>query len=207
MIREQGPFDGVLGFSQGASLALAYLIQHDVKCPDEAPPFKFAIILSTVVSFSPDASFCKEVLDNFTPEELNALARFPKTDFSSLSPQGRALFETLANTMQSGISGGFLPAPPDDGAFRRGDLDSIPRIIHPSVLAQRVRIPTVHIVGKKDSPLMIEQSTLMRRLCDSSIVQALEHSGGHDVPRKPDEAKAAIAATEWAYEQSSRQFW
>lgn len=207
VIEEEGPFDGVFGFSQGASLALAYLFQHEVDHPNAPPPFKFAILFSSVVSFSPRDSFCQDTIERLTGEELGALASFPKTDFDVLGPEGRALFEPLANAMQSGVKGGFLPAPPDARAFQQGDTSRIPRILHPELTTVRLKVPTVHVVGKKDSPLMLEQSALMRRLCDDRFVKFLEHSAGHDVPRKMDDVKALVAAMEWAVDQSRKQFW
>jgi predicted esterase len=207
IIEEEGPFDGVFGFSQGASLALGYLIQHEIHRPREPPPFKFAVIFSTVIAFSPEQSFCQEILDKLTGKERNALSSFPNTDFSVLHTQARALFEPLAVAMQSGVNGGFLEAAPDAAAFERGDTTNLPRIMNPSLLEQRVNIPTVHIVGKKDSPLMLEQSALMKGLCESKLVKSIEHSGGHDLPRKMDEVKATLAAIDWAINQSRQQFW
>lgn len=37
MIKEEGPFDGILGFSHGATLAMMFLLQHAEKNPIEPP--------------------------------------------------------------------------------------------------------------------------------------------------------------------------
>lgn len=206
IIEEEGPFDGVFGFSQGASLALAYLIQHEIHRPREPPPFRFAAIFSTVIAFSPEPSFCQAILDNLTDEERNALSSFPNTDFSVLHTQARAIFEPLAVAMQSGANGGFLE-PPDAAAFERSNTANIPRIMNPSLIEQRVKIPTIHIVGKRDSPLMLKQSALMKGLCESKLVKSIQHSGGHDLPRKMDEVRETLAAIDWAIDQSRQQFW
>ena len=49
-IDEEGPFDGVIGFSQGATLALALLLRHSTDHPLDPPYaiFKFAIFFSCV---------------------------------------------------------------------------------------------------------------------------------------------------------------
>ncbi|KAH7130059.1 serine hydrolase FSH [Dendryphion nanum] len=45
-IRTEGPFDGVLAFSQGAGLAIAYMARARVEQAHAAPTFKCAILLS-----------------------------------------------------------------------------------------------------------------------------------------------------------------
>ncbi|KAJ5772355.1 hypothetical protein N7520_002884 [Penicillium odoratum] len=44
-IAEEGPFDAVLGFSQGAALAAAMIIQHAKKNPGAPPLFRVAVFL------------------------------------------------------------------------------------------------------------------------------------------------------------------
>jgi predicted esterase len=49
IIDREGPFDGVMGFSQGAVMALATMLRH---ADQQDPPFKFAILFS--VPYIPD---------------------------------------------------------------------------------------------------------------------------------------------------------
>jgi predicted esterase len=51
----EGPFDGVIGYSQGASLAAMYLIQQSQKNPTAPLPFKCAIFFSGGVPLDPRA--------------------------------------------------------------------------------------------------------------------------------------------------------
>lgn len=44
-IDEKGPFDAVMGFSQGAALAAALLIHHAKENPTSPPPFRAAVFL------------------------------------------------------------------------------------------------------------------------------------------------------------------
>ncbi|RMZ80446.1 hypothetical protein DV737_g3021, partial [Chaetothyriales sp. CBS 132003] len=207
VIEEEGPFDGIVGFSQGGSLAVAYLLQHEIDHPNEPVPFKFAAIFSSIISFTPDKAYCEDILQNLTEEELKALATFPETDFSVLSPDARTLFEAMAEALSAGQGGGFLAAHPDKDVFLRGETSRIPRIIHPDLVKQRIRIPTIHVVGKQDDPLMVRQSELMYKVCDPTASKWLEHSGGHDVPRQVQDAKATVAALEWAISESQQQIW
>jgi len=207
VVEEEGPFDGILGFSQGGSLAVAYMLQHEIDHPNKPMPFKFAAIFSSVISFTPDETYCEDIIQNLTETEIKALARFPEADFSTLQPRARTLFQAMAEALRAGQEGGFLPAHPDKDVFQRGDTSQIPRIIHPDLIRQRVRIPTIHIVGKQDDPLMISQSELMYRVCDPTVSKWLEHSGGHDIPRQLQDAKAAVKALEWAISEGQQRDW
>ena len=48
VIQKEGPFDGVIGFSQGAVISVALLLHHAQKHPDEPPDalFRFGIFFS-----------------------------------------------------------------------------------------------------------------------------------------------------------------
>jgi predicted esterase len=54
-IDAEGPFDGVMGFSQGATLAATYLIQRSQQHPNERLPFRCAIFLSGPRPYDPPA--------------------------------------------------------------------------------------------------------------------------------------------------------
>ncbi|KAM0803142.1 putative DUF341 family oxidoreductase [Usnea florida] len=51
MIEEEGPFDAVLGFSQGATLAYSFLAQHARNSPYELAPFRCAIFFGALPPF------------------------------------------------------------------------------------------------------------------------------------------------------------
>ncbi|RDL39060.1 DUF341-domain-containing protein [Venustampulla echinocandica] len=51
----EGPFDGVLGFSQGAGLAIMLLVRRYHGDPVAPPPFKCAILFSPVSVYDPVA--------------------------------------------------------------------------------------------------------------------------------------------------------
>ncbi|KAF4216629.1 hypothetical protein CNMCM8980_006511 [Aspergillus fumigatiaffinis] len=66
IIDEEGPFDGVIGFSQGASLALSILYHHQINRPHQPPPFRFAVFLCSVLSISPDPKFNADIIDKYS---------------------------------------------------------------------------------------------------------------------------------------------
>jgi pimeloyl-ACP methyl ester carboxylesterase len=47
-VTTEGPFDGVIGFSQGAGLAAMYLIRRLIEDPECESPFKCAILMSRI---------------------------------------------------------------------------------------------------------------------------------------------------------------
>ncbi|KAK4154960.1 serine hydrolase-domain-containing protein [Chaetomidium leptoderma] len=56
-IEEEGPFDGVIGFSQGASLALSFILHHELHNPGLPSPFRFALFFCSNLVISPDPKF------------------------------------------------------------------------------------------------------------------------------------------------------
>ena len=62
-VAEEGPFDGVMAFSVGGTLAAALIISklHEHQGRDTQPPFKCALFLSGGVPFDPVAALRGEI--------------------------------------------------------------------------------------------------------------------------------------------------
>ncbi|KAM7200795.1 Serine hydrolase (FSH1) domain containing protein [Rhypophila sp. PSN 637] len=56
-IEEEGPFDGVIGFSQGASLALSFILHHEIHNPGLPRPFRLALFFCSNAVISPDSNY------------------------------------------------------------------------------------------------------------------------------------------------------
>jgi len=56
-IKEEGPFDGVIGFSQGAAVAISFLLHHRIRNPGAASPFGFGLFFCPNLVISPDPDF------------------------------------------------------------------------------------------------------------------------------------------------------
>ncbi|KAL3479545.1 serine hydrolase FSH [Aspergillus californicus] len=65
VIEDEGPFDGVIGFSQGAALALSILYHHEICHPNRPPLFRFAIFFCAVLSISPDPMFNSDIISKY----------------------------------------------------------------------------------------------------------------------------------------------
>ena len=56
-VAAEGPFDGVLAFSQGATLAAMHVARKAIQAPSQTPPFKCAILISCAAVYDPVAYF------------------------------------------------------------------------------------------------------------------------------------------------------
>jgi hypothetical protein len=257
-IETEGPFDGIIGFSQGGSLALTYLLEEGYAAVSSSssssplasptnpstpenrtaaesatgyshpqPPFKFAIFLSTIVAFSPDPTLCTDILTSLTPSDRSLLHEFPHShpqiNYAALSPtppEKATWFAALGSVLHSSLAGGFIAADTElglegllSGESGAGcqdfdmDLGRVPRLMHPCVLDQqvRVRIPSVHVVGRKDDKRLVEMSRLMEGVCEEGLVRRVVHGGGHDVPRLSGDVRALWQAVDWAIRESANQ--
>jgi hypothetical protein len=75
-IKAEGPFDGVIGFSQGAALAATYLIRHYQLHPTTVLPFKCALFFAGGKPLDPKA-LEKDNLVLLDPKLAGPLLRLP----------------------------------------------------------------------------------------------------------------------------------
>ncbi|KAH7381962.1 putative DUF341 domain oxidoreductase, partial [Cadophora sp. MPI-SDFR-AT-0126] len=122
-IEQEGPFDGILGFSQGATLAFQFLSQHAKRFPYDPP---------------------------------NAVFR----------------------------CGVFICGPPPF------------RVISGQLVCDedlgKIRIPSLHIVGKEDE--ILEHSLHLFELCEGDCATLLHHGKGHTIPRDKENVMAIAKA-------------
>ncbi|KAL2808263.1 hypothetical protein BJX63DRAFT_40960 [Aspergillus granulosus] len=60
-ILEQGPFDGIFGFSQGASMIAAYLLEQATLHPGNRLPVRFAIFASPGPILATDPAYTERL--------------------------------------------------------------------------------------------------------------------------------------------------
>lgn len=205
IIDDEGPFDGVLGFSQGASMAAGFLVEQERRRPGKAPPFRFAIFMSSVAAFSSDDSYGSTLIREMLLKHRDALKFFPKCSFETLDDTEKIFAQYLALTFQSARAIGAFPAQFEIDFFRSGKPEMIPRVLHPSLLEHRIHIPTVHVRGLRDHPLMIAQARTVQELCEPSSAKVVEHSGGHSLPWKKMDVEALAKAIQWSIGESLRE--
>ncbi|PQE25647.1 serine hydrolase FSH protein [Rutstroemia sp. NJR-2017a BBW] len=78
-ISEEGPFDGVIGFSQGATLLATYLVLVNKQQPEAPVPFRCAIFLSATRPFDTQALTTGQLKYVEQTAEAEPLIRLPTT--------------------------------------------------------------------------------------------------------------------------------
>ncbi|KAE8394609.1 serine hydrolase FSH [Aspergillus alliaceus] len=227
-IEEEGPFDGVIGFSQGASLALSILYHHEVYQPHQPPPFRFAVFFCSILSISPDAQFNADIIKKYSRyfKGLDRLGRhdndisseeegenvkaeveisaLDKTSKIKSAPKRRAKLllpgqkKAVVNDMRSTI-----PLAAHKQWEKRDSHEDFPRVYHPLANKQRISIPTVHAIGWADP--FRRQSELQARLCNKNLSRVVEFHGGHQVPRNSSDLQAVTFAIDWAIRMAHLQ--
>jgi hypothetical protein len=181
-IEEDGPFDGILGFSQGATLAFQFLVEHAKRNPYEVPgegaSFRCAVFICGMPPFRMDygdSSRCG-------------------SGFSSGSSSGRESPSGCEGVVPSSGS-----TTSDCGSSASGSLEeAFPRAIFDEGVEQVVKIPTVHIAGKEDD--IFEFSLQLYGLCEKETAKLITHAKGHEVPQdRKGTAEIANAVKDLSY--------
>ena len=125
IIEEEGPFDGVMGFSQGAALAASLILERRKKNPfDEI--FKFAIFICATLPFNRDD---RSGLQSW--EQAKSGAKLVIGEFSGEIGAQKPL--GFPEELKEALLGRYHPEKTPDAI---------------------VPIPTVHIIGKSDAYAM-----------------------------------------------------
>lgn len=184
-------------------LPTSLIISRDV--PMSPPPFGFAVLLSSVAGFSPDAQYCLPMIEYLITEKYDAMSDFPDHISTKLPRQQQGFVDYLATTFNIARKIGATTPDYDIAFFKHRQADKVPRLLHPSLTEARIRMPTVHYTGERDHSAMVEQSLVVMSMCDRNTARVFQHSGGHAVPAKPDEVKRLVRDIEWAAAESSSQ--
>lgn len=181
VLRDRGPYDGVMGFSQGTGLIGSFLLYHANEHPGEALPFKCAVF------------FCGGVSLNVVAD-LGVPVPQAARDLDDRSRD--ALFEKAASVAS---------ARPGDDYWARGmvfdasvpvsrdDVYGLDFTRVPGRLL--IKIPTVHVWGSKDP--RYPSSVQLSQFCEGSLRKTLDHGSGHDIPRTRDCSESVAEAMEW----------
>lgn len=205
-----GPFDGVLGFSLGAAMAVSFIIEQQHTRPDDKPPFAFAVLFSPIFIASADDK-CYEPLIRRLLDHNHADFRktFPRDGFVDMlqSDDERIFTEYLRSVLSMHTTvGNILPANNtrfdffDQSQGRSVEMANVPRLMHPLLLKDRIRIPSVVVTGGSDVASMAEQSRVAQMMCASASTRSYKHDGGHDVPFRKSDVQAIVSLIQSAAE-------
>ncbi|KAI1345756.1 serine hydrolase FSH [Xylaria sp. FL0043] len=188
-IESEGPFDGVMGVSEGAMLSAALLLKHQIENPFSAPLFRFAIFISGTLPFSWTCSLGQDVFGLLTGDNpLSTDASVWQRQASSSSVRAKPLADSEASmladmfpTWQSRVQ--YLKeliGAPENAHLR-------PYAFHPDLHEEKINIPTAHVWGRRD--LFKPHAEQLARLCDTTLAAVYEHGGDHDVPHTLEDNK------------------
>jgi len=190
--KKNGPFDGVLGFSTGAALLAAYLLEKSALYPEQPLPVQFAIFCSTIPPISADSVYTEMVIGSLSPEEQQ---RIRSADGARISQLPEPLRSSISLTARC-----FDLLKPVHGRpvsdFLDRNMVDVPCVLRPELYRARLAIPTLHCWGKNDPPVFQESARLVESFCHSRMRVSYQHSVIHNLPRSTIEVKAMVSSIE-----------
>lgn len=172
-----GPYDGVIGFSRGATLVSSYLLYHQWYEHEHSPPFRFATFISGSISLAalkdlgvPVPRAAERVVEETELRRQEDLGPLP----SHASQARQAMFNS-------------------DDCFGL-NLNKVP-------LELKIRIPTAHIWGTKDPGF--PTSIHLAGLCDPYIRKIYTHDGAHEVPQGKEGTEQLSQLVLWCMQQAA----
>lgn len=162
VIEEEGPFDGIVGFSQGGALASSFLLD-DLRSPHPQLPFKCAIFFCSSMPF--DSRSRPFTVHPITGETRHA-------DTGKVIPDFKVT-DSIPETASAGWSGTF----DENTQFLHRYTSKLANIDR-----TKINIPTAHIVGSADAYYK-QGCQLQELLCEPENRHVVTHRGGHDIPK------------------------
>ncbi|CAK3786716.1 Hypothetical predicted protein [Lecanosticta acicola] len=177
IIEDDGPFDAVMGYSQGASLLASILLHHQAENPYGPPLFRFAVFMNAFLPYSKNSDFGIDVGHMWFEDSGGKV--FTPTDDDTVKG-----IERYGDYMEEGHNFRTLPI----------------RRFNPSLHKDKINIPTAHLYGAKDAHR--PQSLRLIEMCDEKQVATFEHCGRHEVPRTPKQAEGMATAIKKTFEKA-----
>jgi len=179
LLIEDGPYDGILGYSQGAALAAQAIIRFATDNPHATPdeyPFRFAIFIN-----------CPTPIRILEVDEMIA----PDTPTEDEADAALYLMLARANPLLNSSEFTFFPGKLNNG--RRVLTDNTVALTKADVAmdGQLIKVPTLHIRCKEDKPQFGLEAL---QLCDESIASQFFHEHDHDFPRGYDQMRSIAKA-------------
>ncbi|KAL8811417.1 MAG: hypothetical protein Q9223_001940 [Gallowayella weberi] len=186
LLARDGPYDGVMCFSQGCSLIASFCLYHQAQTPDKPLPFKCAIFICGGVPM--------QVL-----EDLGVEVTTEAWDMNNKSSKALAEQASSDSILKSGLSrwtnvDGVSPGNLDAGLIDPKNVFGLNFTKMPPHL--KIKIPTVHVYGNKDP--RCPASLQLSMFGDERSRKLYDHGGGHDVPRKSDVSERIAQLVEWS---------
>lgn len=174
-VQREGPFDGVIGFSQGAAVAASILLGHELD--QLPPPFGFALFICSPLPFSHSLASGIDTRTAFGAPCVTWPVRpgCPDTVPSYLMPDPRYLRgEEYFNKTTDAAE-----------CFYQMFLDTTDAV--------RITTRTGHVIGAKDE--WRRHSEHLVKLCAEQVSTVLYHQGGHGIPEESSDELCDLIET------------
>ncbi|KAI1422386.1 serine hydrolase FSH [Xylaria sp. FL1777] len=171
-----GPYDGVIGFSQGATLVSSYLLYYQWHGYDDSTPFKFAVFISGGVSLA-------VLKDLGVPIPIAAERVVEEIELRRQADMGPSL-PHVSLARQATFN--------SDDCFGL-NLNRVP-------LELKIRIPTIHVWGLDDPGF--PTSIHLVGLCDPYIRKIYTHDGAHEVPQGTEDTQELGQLLLWCMQRA-----
>jgi hypothetical protein len=194
IIAEEGPFDGVLGYSGGAALAAEILAQAAYDDPFAMErPFQFAVFIngaSPLRCFAmEDAQVMDDIVVDTAPMTEQAENMFLRPSAlrkkDGVSDQDQVDHAELLSLLRS-FKGKKLV---DGTMFLSNGTHGLCRWEPSPDGAPLIDIPTLHIRSTESDDSNPHEGLQLLRLCDPDQAREFHHGSGHDFPRGRKEMK------------------
>lgn len=180
-------------------MALSYLLQYQIDQPEQPSPFSFAVFFSSVAALSPDPSYCMSMTEHRTAQSRLSI---------DLGCTERDLYHKwLACALRLAKYAGALEPDFCDDNPGNAHPDSAPRLMHPGLIKERLRIPTAHIYGTNDHVDARKMCREMSGFGHAYLTRIIQHGGRHELPRTAEEIAATWVVMEWAMLQGQQESW
>lgn len=200
VVEEDGPYDAVLGFSYGASLAVTVLATAVEKFPNKPPPFKAGIFFNTITPYRLGSGPLCITHDMSIPGKGAVVSAY-RSDYTAAQnekydiwndPEADSIVQELEERQKEkrGSTG-----EKGSGEFLLGYYAPIHGV--------RVRVPTLHVYGENDLSFC-KQSKRLVDLCDPAPGRkVITHSGGHHFPKDAASIAKVVNGIEWVIERGA----
>ncbi|CAH0052192.1 unnamed protein product [Clonostachys solani] len=170
-IDAEGPYEGIIGFSQGGMMAVSLLLWDSALPDGPTLPFKMVILISAFQSHSLHSGVLEWSKNDGDWEGKKVLGgEHPVTTRSGWKsdPRSRFDYHLLAGAMEP------IPSPVEFLLKYHPDYDTC-----------RLAIPVVHVRGAKEPNQIMFQDAI--QMFGSEDNEILTHSGGHHFPKEAGE--------------------
>ncbi|GIJ97914.1 hypothetical protein Aspvir_000020 [Aspergillus viridinutans] len=196
VVREEGPFDGVLGFSQGAAMASTLLLNHARTNPTEEL-FKMGVFISAMMPFDMASGKLKVTYD---PAQRELFAIHQDAEGNAT---GDDHIDWMTDVRSKALIDEFEARRPMAASAKEATSVDVLLRFHPTTHTRRIRIPTVHVIGEKDQ--YADHGRALVGMCEPRLAHVVTHDGGHQLPRRTSTVAKVAGAIQTAVEQMQFQ--